>query len=91
MNSLEIIDLLINQKFAKNRWQAGNIMRGLKLWELEDEKSILERTRLYRDLRKSGVYGNATAACFEKAVDGVQVPLLPEINEKEKPDEEKGD
>ena len=88
MNSLEIIDLLINQKFAKNSWQASAIMRGLKLWELEDEKSILERVRLYRDWRKSGVYGKATGPCFEKAVEGVQVPLLPEINEKEKPDEE---
>jgi len=70
-----LVQLLINEKFADNPFRASAIVNGLKLWELKTKSEQIARVRLYRDWRVSGIYGKKTAPCFEEAIKGNAVPI----------------
>ena len=71
---MNIIEWIIENKYAKNVFQATAIANGLKLIELHGEpEKQQERVKLYRRWRDSKVY-NDTKPCFEKAAEGVEPP-----------------
>jgi len=74
-----IVQMLIDKKFADNAFRASAIVNGLKLWELKTEAEQLARVRLYRDWRVSKIYGSKTAPCFEAAIKGEAVPTAQDI------------
>jgi hypothetical protein len=73
---MTIIDWIIENKYAKNVFQATAIANGLKLSELHgkpDEQQ--ERVRLYRAWRDSQIF-KTPASCFALAIAGERVPEL---------------
>ena len=72
---MNIIQWIIEKKYAKNEFQAAHIANRLKLSELHDQpEAQQERVKLYRRWRDSQVYGKNTAPCFEKAIEGIEAP-----------------
>lgn len=74
--SANIVQEVIDEKFADNAFRAAAIVNGLKLFELKTHAERLVRLRLYRDWRVSGIYGKKTAPCFAEAINGRAVPIL---------------
>ena len=71
---MNIIEWIIENKYAKNVFQATAIANGLKLATLHGQpEKQQERVKLYRRWRDSKVY-NDTKPCFEKAVEGIEPP-----------------
>ncbi len=71
-----IINWIIENKFAKNEFQAAAIANGLRLADLQyDLAAQQERVRLYRAWRDSKTFKD-TASCFSKAILGERVPEL---------------
>jgi len=79
---MNTIELLIEEKIAKNQFQANHIANGLRLWQCDTDEEKLKRARLYRDWRNSQFFKKSdTKSCYEKAILGEEVPqeaLIPE-------------
>ena len=75
---MTIIEWIIEQKFAKNIFQASHIANGLKLTELHGNlEAQQERVKLYRAWRDSQTFPKSdTASCYAKAIAGEKVPEL---------------
>ena len=80
---MNIIDWMIDNKYAKNKFQAWHIAEGLKLIDLRDNpKAQQERVKLYRAWRDSQAFPKSdTASCYAKAIAGERVPELFEAKE----------
>ena len=76
---MNIIQWMIENKFAKNGFNAAAIANGLKLAGMKFEEQT-ERVKRYRRWRDSKVF-NSTADCFEKSIAGEEPPA--ELFEKE--------
>ena len=76
---MNLIQWMIENKFAKNGFNAAAIANGLKLAGLPFEQQT-ERVKLYRKWRDSK-YFNSTEGCFIKAIAGEEPPK--ELFEKE--------
>ena len=78
---MNVTELLITNGIADNQFRAGHIATGLRLWECETDEAKLERARLYRAWRNSGVYKKSdTKSCYEKAIAGEKVPVLNSVD-----------
>lgn len=73
-----VVDWIIEEKYAKNNWQGSAIANGLQLYEIaNDPEAQKKRVRLYRDWRKANIFPkDDTASCFAKAIAGEAVPML---------------
>jgi len=71
-----IIEWIIENKFADNMFRASAIANGLHLTDpLHDLEAQQARVKLYRDWRNSGVFAkHDTASCFAKAICGEPAP-----------------
>jgi hypothetical protein len=76
--SVNVVEMLINDKIASNPFQAAHIANGLKLGECKTDEERLTRARLYRDWRVSQIFPKSdTASCYAKAIAGEAVPVTP--------------
>ena len=51
MDAQKVMQWIIDEKYAKNEFQASAIMNGLKLYTVADEDEAKDRVRLYRAWR----------------------------------------
>lgn len=70
-----LTEWIIENKYARNEPHARRMIAGLQLNGL-DRLAQEERVKLYRDWRKSGVFGKDTVPCFEQAIKGNKPPML---------------
>ncbi len=75
---MNLVELLIQNKIAKNTFQSAHIVNGLKLWECGNEEQALQKARLYRAWRDSGhLKKTDRRGAFDLANNGQAVkPLL---------------
>lgn len=69
---MNIIERMIDDKIATNRFQAANIANGLKLAGL-DENEQIARYKLYREWRNAG---EPSKVAYKNAIDGKQIEGL---------------
>jgi hypothetical protein len=69
--STELFEWMVNEKIAKNNFNAAAILNGLKLYNEKDDEKAKVTIRLYRDHRNSG---EKSKVAFEKAIKGEAVP-----------------
>ena len=74
-----IIEWVLENKYARNEYQAAHIANGLRLAELHNDPEAQQtRVKLYRAWRDSQVFPkDDTASCYAKAIQGERVPELP--------------
>lgn len=82
---MNIIEWMIEQKYARNVFQATHIANGLKLAKLHGNTEAQQaRVKLYRTWRDSKTFQPTdTASCYAKAIAGERVPELFSITESE--------
>jgi hypothetical protein len=68
----EIVSWMIEEKYAKNGYNAAAIANGLRLAGLPFEAQK-ERVKLYRRWRDSKIY-NMASDCFAVAIEGKEPP-----------------
>jgi hypothetical protein len=81
MTMKNVIELIMAEKIADNGFRAAAIANGCQLSALKTDEERLARVRLYRDWRNSGIYGKQTQPCFDKAIAGEAVPVMPMFDE----------
>lgn len=76
---MNIIEWMIENKYARNEFQAAHIANGLKLAELHNDPEAQQaRVKLYRAWRDSQVFAkHDTESCYRMAIKGDAVPELP--------------
>jgi hypothetical protein len=86
MSGLTITEHIVELGLAKNKFQAGHMATGLRLWELHTIELQMERVRLYRRCRDAG---QSRADAFANAIEGkhpMELPELSEVGNKKAPD-----
>ena len=75
---MNIVEWIIENKFARNEFQAAHIANGLRLAEIRNNPELQqERVKLYRAWRDSQTYPKSdTQSCYDKAIAGEKVPEL---------------
>jgi len=69
---MSIIDDMISDKIAQNRFQAAHIANGLKLADLKDPNDQRDRYLLYREWRNAG---EPSKVAYQNAIDG-KIPMV---------------
>jgi len=69
--SNELFQWMIDEKIAKNGFNAAAILNGLQLYNEPDDEKAKATIRLYRDWRNAG---EKSKVAFEKAIKGEAVP-----------------
>lgn len=70
MTDFNLFQWMIDEKIARNGFNASAIMNGLELWKLESNEAKKARIKLYRDHRNSG---ETSKVSFAKAIAGEPV------------------
>lgn len=76
MNEAEILNWMVEHKYARNEFAARHTFEGLELNTVPTFWARAHRVILYREWRDSQEFGKVTAACFVKAIAGERVGKL---------------
>lgn len=76
MNEAEILNWMVEHKYARNEFAARRMFEGLELNNVPTFWARVHRVILYRMWRDSQVFGKNTAPCFAKAIAGERVNKL---------------
>lgn len=77
MNEIDIINWMVQHRYAKNEFSAYHIFKGLELDSVPSFWRRVHRIMLYRDWRNSQIFDKRdTASCYAKAIAGERVDKL---------------
>lgn len=82
MPEFEILNWMVEHKYAKNEFAARRMFEGLELNTVSRFWARVHRVILYRDWRNSQAFGKNTAPCFNKAILGERVDKLRILREE---------
>lgn len=71
---IDLMNWMIEEKIAKNSFNASAIVNGLRLFEVEGDEAKKARVRLYRDWRNAG---EPSKVAFQHAIKGDVIQALP--------------
>ena len=71
---IDLMNWMIEEKIAKNNFNASAIVNGLELYKVEGDEAKKARVRLYRDWRNAG---EPSKVAFQHAIKGDVIQALP--------------